>query len=132
MRPTRRGAACSLCATGSSPAPDPPRWPSRCFRTPRCGHERRGPWSQRLAESRRSRLGNDENGAGMKTGRTALIGIGLGLYLLGFGMLAGAAVERMRFDHKRAIVLTRYDEAIREWHAFRMELEKIVDRHPEP
>jgi len=88
--------------------------------------------SQRLAESRRSRLGNDENGAGMKTGRTALIGIGLGLYLLGFGMLAGAAVERMRFDHKRAIVLTRYDEAIREWHAFRMELEKIVDRHPEP
>jgi hypothetical protein len=64
--------------------------------------------------------------------RTTLIGIGLGLYLLGFGMLAGVAVERMRFDHKRANVLARYDEALREWQAFRMELEKIVDRHPEP
>ena len=64
--------------------------------------------------------------------RTTLIGIGLGLYLLGFGMLAGVVVERIRFDHKRANVLTRYDEALREWHAFRMELEKIVDRHPEP
>jgi len=64
--------------------------------------------------------------------RKALIGIGLGLYLVGFGMLAGVAVERMRFDHKRADVLDRYDEALREWHAFRMELERIVDQHPEP
>jgi len=63
--------------------------------------------------------------------RKALIGIGLGLYLVGFGMLAGVAVERMRFDHKRAGVLDRYDEAIREWHAFRMELERIVDKHLE-
>jgi hypothetical protein len=30
----------------------------------------------------------------------------------------------MRFDHKRVNVLTRYDEALREWHAFRMELER--------
>jgi hypothetical protein len=66
----------------------------------------------------------------VKTGRAALIGIGLGLYLLGFGMLAGVAVERLRFDHKRANVLTRYDEALREWHAFRMELEK--NRGPVP
>jgi len=29
-------------------------------------------------------------------------------------------------------VLDRYDEALREWHAFRMELERIVDQHPEP
>jgi len=64
--------------------------------------------------------------------RKALIGIGLGLYLVGFGMLAGVAVERMRFDHKRADVLDRYDEALREWHAFRMELERIVDQHLEP
>jgi len=41
------------------------------------------------------------------------------------------AVERMRFDHKRAGVLDRYDEAIREWHAFRMELERTVDKHLE-
>ena len=68
----------------------------------------------------------------MQARRKALIGIGLGLYLVGFGMLAGVAVERMRFDHKRADVLDRYDEALREWHAFRMELERIVDQHPEP
>jgi len=62
-----------------------------------------------------------------------LLDIGLGLYLLAFGMLAGVAVERMHFDYKRANVLTRDDEAIREWHAFRMELEKrIADRHPDP
>lgn len=64
--------------------------------------------------------------------RKALIGIGLGLYLLGFGMLTGAVVERMFFDHKRANLLARYDEALREWHAFRMELERNVDRHTQP
>jgi hypothetical protein len=50
------------------------------------------------------------------------------LYLLGFGMLAGATVERMRFDHRRSQILARYDEALREWHAFRIELEKTVAR----
>jgi hypothetical protein len=59
-----------------------------------------------------------------------LIGMGLGLYLMGFGMLAGVAVERMRFDHKRADTLARYDEAVREWHAFRIELERTV-AHPD-
>ena len=67
----------------------------------------------------------------MKTGGTTVIGIGLGLYLLGFGMLAGVAVERMRFDHRRADVLARYDEAVREWHAFRIEVERAVT-HNEP
>jgi hypothetical protein len=64
----------------------------------------------------------------MNTGRTTLIGMGLGLYLLGFGMLAGVTVERMRFDHKRSQMLARYDRALREWHAFRIELEKTVPR----
>ncbi len=64
----------------------------------------------------------------MNTGRMTLIGIGLALYLLGFGMLAGATVERMRFDHKRSQILARYDEALREWHAFRIELERPVAR----
>jgi hypothetical protein len=62
----------------------------------------------------------------VETRKKALIGI-VGLYLVGFGMLAGVAVERMRFDHKRADLVARYDEALREWHAFRMELEKIVE-----
>ena len=64
--------------------------------------------------------------------RRALIGIGLGLYLTGFGMLAGVALERMRFDHKRADALGRYDEAVREWHAFRIELERTVAHPDEP
>jgi hypothetical protein len=63
-------------------------------------------------------------------GRKALVGIGLALYLVGFGMLAGVAVERMRFDHRRADMLARYDEALREWHTFRIELERAADRHP--
>jgi hypothetical protein len=66
------------------------------------------------------------------TRRRALIGMGIGLYLIGFGMLAGVAVERMRFDHKRADALARYDEAVREWHAFRIELERAVTRSGEP
>jgi hypothetical protein len=62
------------------------------------------------------------------TGRRALIGIGLGLYLVGFGMLAGVAFERMRYDHKRAMVLDQYEEALREWHAVRISLEKSAAR----
>jgi hypothetical protein len=62
------------------------------------------------------------------SGRRVLIRIGLGLYLVGLGMLAGVAVERMRFDHKRAVVLDRYEEALREWHAFRISLEKNAAR----
>ena len=64
----------------------------------------------------------------MNTGRKALCVLGLGLYLLGFGMLAGVAIERMRWDHERAEALARYDEAVREWHAFRIALERSVDR----
>ena len=67
----------------------------------------------------------------MNGGRKTLFGIGLALYLVGFGMLAGMVVERMRFDHRRADVLARYDKALREWHAFRMELEQVVDRRPD-
>jgi hypothetical protein len=63
---------------------------------------------------------------GMNTSRAKVIGIGLGLYLLGFGMLAGATVERMRFDHKRSRMLARYERAIQQWHAFRIELEKAI------
>jgi hypothetical protein len=65
----------------------------------------------------------------VETKRKMLIGVGIGLYLVGFGMLAGAAIERMRFDHKREAVLARYDEAVREWHAFRRELERLTAHH---
>jgi len=65
------------------------------------------------------------------SGRKAMFVIGLGLYLVGFGMLAGVALERMRFDHRRAEILLRYDEALREWHTFRIELERVAARHSE-
>jgi len=61
--------------------------------------------------------------------RQAVFGFALGMCLVGFGMLAGVAVERIRFDHKRAGILARYDEAVHEWRAFRLELERGVDRH---
>lgn len=66
----------------------------------------------------------------MHTGRKAPCAIGLGLYLVGFGMLTGVAIERMRWDHERAEALARYDEALREWHAFRIALERGVDGQP--
>jgi hypothetical protein len=76
-------------------------------------------------------LSRTTKGDAVKTSRKAVFGIGLGLYLVGFGMLAGVAVERMRFDHKRADILARYDEALRQWQAFRIELERVVDRPSE-
>ena len=53
------------------------------------------------------------------------------MYLVGLGMLAGVAIERMRFDHERAHVLARYDDALREWHEFRIELERTGSAHSE-
>jgi len=66
----------------------------------------------------------------VNTRRKTLCAIGLGLYLVGFGMLAGVAIERMRWDHERAEALARYDEALREWHAFRIALERGADQQP--
>jgi hypothetical protein len=67
----------------------------------------------------------------VKIDRKAVFGFALGMCLVGFGMLAGVAVERMRFDHKRAGILAHYDEAVREWQSFRTELERITDAHRE-
>ena len=67
----------------------------------------------------------------MKIDRKAAFAFSLGMCLVGFGMLAGVAIERMRFDHKRAGILARYDEAVPEWRAFRTELERIAVPHPQ-
>jgi len=53
-----------------------------------------------------------------------LISLVVGTYLLGFGMLAGVVVDRMLFDRKRSEVLGRYEQALQQWHSFRMTLEK--------
>ncbi len=61
----------------------------------------------------------------MKT-RSTLIVVAVGLYLLGLGMLMGVVIDRMRFDRQRADVLSRYEDTLRQWHAYRMTLEKSV------
>ena len=63
----------------------------------------------------------------MNTTRRVVLGIVLSAYLLGLGVLAGIALERMRFDRQRIEVLRRYDETVREWRSVRMALEKRVE-----
>jgi len=59
-----------------------------------------------------------------------LIGILLGVYLVVVGMLIGVAVDRMRYDRQRSEVLGRYEGALREWHTYRIALEKGVEERP--
>jgi hypothetical protein len=53
-----------------------------------------------------------------------VLGILLGGYLLGVGVLTGMVLDRMRFDQQRSDVLGRYEQALREWHSYRIALEK--------
>jgi hypothetical protein len=53
-----------------------------------------------------------------------LVAIAIGVYLLGFGMLVGTVLDRMRFDVQRTAVLTRYEQALREWQTYQMAFEK--------
>jgi hypothetical protein len=53
-----------------------------------------------------------------------LLAIMVGVYLLGFGMLVGTVLDRMRFDVQRTAVLTRYEQALSEWQTYRMAFEK--------
>ena len=55
---------------------------------------------------------------------TAPIRVAVGVYLVVFGMLVGVAIERMRYDMQRSEVLGRYEQALHEWQAYRMALEK--------
>jgi hypothetical protein len=64
--------------------------------------------------------------------RKIAIGVGLGVYLVGFGMLAGMLTERMRFDRQRSEVLGRYEQALREWQTYRMALEKHAEAQRYP
>ena len=59
----------------------------------------------------------------MKPQKT-LVAIAVGVYLLGFGMLVGIVLDRMRFDGQRTAVLTHYEQALREWKTYRMAFEK--------
>jgi hypothetical protein len=64
------------------------------------------------------------------TSRMRLMGIGLGVYLLGFGMLAGVMVDRLWYDHRRSEVLERYEQAVRQWRAQLMALERAGEDRP--
>ena len=65
----------------------------------------------------------------MNTWRRAVLGVGVGVYLVGVGMLAGVAIDRIRFDRQRAEVLGRYEQALREWQTYRIALEKAPGGH---
>ena len=67
----------------------------------------------------------------MKPQKT-LLAIMVGVYLLGFGMLAGVVLDRMRFDGQRTAVLTRYEQALRRMEDVPMALEKDAASIQEP
>jgi hypothetical protein len=46
--------------------------------------------------------------------------------LVGFGVLAGMTMDRMRYDRQRAEVLARYEQSLTELNAHRMALEKLT------
>jgi len=60
----------------------------------------------------------------VNTRKKVLIGLGLGAYLLGFGVLMGVTIDRMQYDQHRSEVLGRYEQTLREWQTYRMALEK--------
>jgi hypothetical protein len=43
------------------------------------------------------------------TRRRLLLACLVGLYLFALGAIGGVLIERIRFDHQRAVVLARYD-----------------------
>lgn len=63
----------------------------------------------------------------MKTSNKIVVGIGLGAYLVGLGVLSGMVIERMWFDAKRAEVIGHYQQALRDWQMYRIALEKSAE-----
>ena len=64
----------------------------------------------------------------MNTWRKIVVGVALGAYLVGFGILTGMVIERIRFDGQRSEVIGRYQQALREWQIHRIALEKDAER----
>ena len=59
----------------------------------------------------------------------------VGAYLVGFGMLAGLAIDHMLFDRQRSAVLRQYNHALKQWHSQHMLIEKAAQRasaEPQP
>ena len=56
--------------------------------------------------------------------RRRVLALGLGLYAIAVGVLAGMLLERVRFDAERAAVLTRVTMAEQRLHARLMDLER--------
>lgn len=65
----------------------------------------------------------------METRRLAL-GVGMGLYLMGLGVLTGVALDRMRYDHQRSEVLARYEQSLTRLNTLRMALEQLAEAEP--
>jgi hypothetical protein len=72
----------------------------------------------------------EEEARGMTARHQFGLCVAIGLYLLGLGFLGGMVAERMRFDQERTAVLDRYNDKIREWHQFRMLIERQAVAYP--
>lgn len=57
--------------------------------------------------------------------RTVVL-VGASFYLAVMSFAGGVVTERIRFERERGEVLHHYDEAVREWHEFRMSAEHKV------
>lgn len=55
---------------------------------------------------------------------------GMALYVTGIAFAAAVAAEPIRCDRQRAAVLHRHDEAVRQWHEFRMAAERRAEAAP--
>lgn len=69
-----------------------------------------------------------EGGDSVTMRTKTVVGILVGAYLLGVGMLVGMVVDRIRFDGQRSEVLGRYEQALRDWQTYRIALEKSAER----
>jgi hypothetical protein len=83
-----------------------------------------GPWP---TEYRRERVSTRKDTAMPETRTRTVVLIGASFYLTVMSFAGGVATERIRVDRERGEVLRHYDEAVREWHEFRMTAERKLE-----
>jgi hypothetical protein len=75
-------------------------------------------------ECRRERVSTRKETAMPETRTRTVVLIGASFYLTVMSFAGGVATERIRVGRERGEVLHRSDEAVQEWHEFRMAAER--------
>jgi hypothetical protein len=83
-----------------------------------------GPDGRSPTEYCRERVSTRKETAMPGTRTRTVVLIGASFYLAVMSFAGGVATERIRFDRERGEVLHCYDEAVQEWHEFRMAAER--------